>query len=101
MHPSRNFTDRFPSIVAAVRSLPVKSAAIDGELVACEGEDKPGLYALLRRPASGLCAWCFDLLMLNGRDLRPLALEKRKAKLSALLANPTLDRRRRQFHAVC
>ena len=24
--------------------------------------------------------------MLNGRDLRPLALEKRKAKLSALLA---------------
>ena len=72
---SRNgndFTDRFLLIPAAVLRLPVRSAAIDGELVACDGEDKPDFYALLRRPASGLCVWCFDLLMLNGRDLRTL-----------------------------
>ncbi len=85
----KDFTDRFPLIPAAVLRLPVRSAAIDGELVACDGEDKPDFYALMRRPASGLCVWCFDLLMLNGRDLRPLPLEKRKAKLSALLAKTT------------
>ena len=37
------------------------------------------------------CASGADLLMLNGRDLRPLALEKRKAKLSALLAKTPGD----------
>ena len=82
----KDFTDRFPLISAAVLRLPVKSAVIDGELVACDGEDKPDFYALLRRPDSGLCVWCFDLLGLNGRDLRPLSLEKRRGKLSALLA---------------
>ena len=82
----KDFTDRFPLIPAAVLRLPVRSAAIDGELVACDGEDKPDFYALMRRPASGLCVWCFDLLVLNGRDLRSLPLERRKAKLSALLA---------------
>ena len=87
----KDFTDRFLLIPAAVLRLPVRSAAIDGELVACDGEDKPDFYALLRRPASGLCVWCFDLLMLNGRDLRTLALEKRKAKLSALLAKTPGD----------
>ncbi len=87
----KDFTDRYLLIPAAVLHLPVRSAVIDGELVACDGEDKPDFYALLRRPASGLCVWCFDLLMLNGRDLRPLALEKRKAKLSALLAKTPGD----------
>ena len=87
----KDFTDRYLLIPAAVLRLPVRSAAIDGELVACDGDDKPDFYALLRRPASGLCVWCFDLLMLNGRDLRPLALETRKAKLSALLAKTPGD----------
>jgi bifunctional non-homologous end joining protein LigD len=87
----KDFTDRFLLIPAAVLHLPVRSAAIDGELVACDGEDKPDFYALLRRPASGLCVWCFDLLMVNGRDLRTLPLERRKAKLSALLAKTPGD----------
>ena len=39
----------------------------------------------MRRRTSGLCVWCFDLLMLGGRDLRSQALEKRKAKLEVLL----------------
>lgn len=81
----KDFTGRFPLISAAVLRLPVRSAVIDGELVACDVEDKPDFYALLRRPAAGLCVWCFDLLGLNAQDLRPLPLEKRKAKLSALL----------------
>jgi bifunctional non-homologous end joining protein LigD len=33
--------------------------------------------------------YAFDLLRLNGEDLRGLPIEQRKAKLAALLKNPT------------
>ena len=66
----KDFTDRFPSIAAAVRRLAAKDAVIDGELVSCDETDKPDFYALMRRRTSGLCVWCFDLLMLGGRDLQ-------------------------------
>jgi bifunctional non-homologous end joining protein LigD len=81
----KDFTDRYPSVVAAVLHLGTKSAVIDGELVSCDPEDRPDFYALMRRRTSGLCVWCFDLLTLNGQDLRPVALEQRKAKLEVLL----------------
>jgi bifunctional non-homologous end joining protein LigD len=68
-----------------VHRLAAKDAVIDGELVSCDEADKPDFYALMRRRTSGLCVWCFDLLMLGGRDLRSEALEKRKAKLEVLL----------------
>jgi ATP-dependent DNA ligase len=29
-----------------------------------------------------LCAWCFDLMALNGQDLEPIALIVRKQKLA-------------------
>ena len=41
-----------------------------------------------------LCVWAFDLLELNGRDLRELPLEKRKHSLQKLL-NKTADNRLR------
>jgi bifunctional non-homologous end joining protein LigD len=33
----------------------------------------------------GLCVWAFDLLHLNGRDLRELPLIERKARLERLI----------------
>jgi bifunctional non-homologous end joining protein LigD len=87
----KDFTERYPSIVAAVLGLGAKSAAIDGELVSCDPEGKPDFYALMRRRTSGLCVWCFDLLTLNERDLRSLPLEQRKAKLGVLLAKTAAD----------
>ena len=38
-----------------------------------------------------LCAWCFDLLELNGRDLRPLPLVERRIHLRHLLAKADED----------
>ena len=77
----KDFTERFPAIAAAARRLEANKAVIDGELVVCDGSDKPDFYALLGRRISGLCVWCFDLLSLNGRDLRSHPLQQRKAKL--------------------
>lgn len=70
----------------AVGKLPVRSCLIDGEAIVC---DKNGLAAfeLIRRhgalASSVLCA--FDLLELDGRDLRREPIEKRKALLAKLL----------------
>ena len=66
----KDFTDRFPAVAAAALGLGAKKAVLDGELVVCDGSDRPDFYALLGRRLSGLCVWCFDLLSLNGRDLR-------------------------------
>jgi len=81
-----NFASRFPQIVAAVTLLPVRSCVIDGEAIVCNG-DGLAVFDLLRGyrhdSAAVLCA--FDLLELDGRDLRRAPIEDRKALLANLL----------------
>jgi bifunctional non-homologous end joining protein LigD len=87
-----DFSRRFPFIAMAVKSLPVRSCLIDGEAIVC---DTNGLavFELIRRHgtiASAIhCA--FDLLELDGRDLRREPIEKRKEMLAELLAGPQLN----------
>jgi bifunctional non-homologous end joining protein LigD len=77
---------RFPLIVAAVEALPAVSCVIDGEAIAC---DDTGLsvFELIRLRQRGtavtLCA--FDLLELDGEDMRREPIEVRKATLKGLL----------------
>jgi bifunctional non-homologous end joining protein LigD len=81
-----NFADRFPRIVEALKSLPVRSCFIDSEAVVV---DAHGLSAfdLLRSwrhdQAAILCA--FDLIELDGKDFRRSPIEQRKGKLAELL----------------
>ena len=81
-----NFADRFPRIVEAVANLPVQSCFIDGEAIVV---DERGLAAfdLLRSwrhdHAVVLCA--FDLVELDGKDLRQEPIEERKHSLANLL----------------
>lgn len=86
-----DFTDRYPSIAAAAGRLVVTTAVIDGELVACDGNDQPDFYALLlNKPHHGLCVWCFDLLEVNGRDMKREPLWARKQALADILPGRTL-----------
>jgi bifunctional non-homologous end joining protein LigD len=95
---------RFPelgAIGAAFRSLPV---VVDGEICAIDGAGKSSFQALQsqqesqarsrrssRAPAADLPAGttltyvAFDLLYADGRDMRALPLDERKAKLEALV----------------
>ena len=41
--------------------------------------------------AHGYCAWCFDLLLVGGKDVRSEPLEERRARLEALLAGADAD----------
>jgi ATP dependent DNA ligase domain len=73
---------RYPLIVEAVNRLKVRSCPIDGEAVACD-ENGLAVFERLRRKPSGkhVFLYAFDLLELNGQDLRREPLETRKATL--------------------
>jgi bifunctional non-homologous end joining protein LigD len=82
-----DFTAKFLNIVAAVGALPAEDALFDGEAVAF----LPGGhsdFAALRTKAGGARASyvAFDLLSLEGEDLRQRPLEERRDALSHLVA---------------
>ena len=84
-----DFAGRFPQIVEAVSQLKARSCFIDGEAVVV---DECGLstFDLLRSwrhdHAAVLCA--FDLIELDGEDLRRTPIEHRKRKLAKLVRGP-------------
>ncbi len=83
-----NWTDRLPAVAAAVRALDVTSVRVDGELVAL-GNDGVSSFAGLQGALSAgrdqtLFFYLFDLLYLDGWDLRPCSLRERKNVLHGL-----------------
>jgi bifunctional non-homologous end joining protein LigD len=81
-----DWASRYPLIVEAVDRLKVRSCLIDGEAVACD-ENGLAVFARLRRKPSGkhVFLYAFDLLELDGQDLRREPLETRKTTLASLL----------------
>jgi hypothetical protein len=79
-------TARSPLVVEAVNHLKVRSCLIDGEVVCC---DERGLatFQLLRhrRNEPQAFLYAFDLVELNGADLRREPVEVRKATLASIL----------------
>jgi bifunctional non-homologous end joining protein LigD len=89
-----NWAERFPAIVSAARSIPVQSFLIDGEAVCCDESGVPVFQMLRqRRNEPMVFLYAFDLLQLDGRDLRREAIEVRKAALAKLIrgAGPGLQ----------
>jgi len=84
-----DWAKKFSTIASAVGKLPVGSALIDGELVV-EGTDGISSFSLLQQDLKAgrhnrMMFYVFDLLYLNGADLRPLPLTTRKKALAELL----------------
>src|ERR1700686_932428 len=81
----RNPYETFQALRNSLAKLKVKNAVIDGELVCLDAEGRSIFNELLHR--KGVPAfYAFDLLYLNGRDLRQLPLVERKEKLRAIPA---------------
>jgi bifunctional non-homologous end joining protein LigD len=82
-----DWTERYPAIAGAAAKLRARSFTLDGEAVVC-GPDGVAMFGALhcRYKATDAILYAFDLLELDGEDLRPLPLVKRKAKLARLLA---------------
>jgi bifunctional non-homologous end joining protein LigD len=84
-----DFAERFPLIVAAVATLPVRSCVIDGETIVSD-ESGLAVFDLIRSWPTNLSAvlCAFDLLEVDGENLRRLPIEVRKAGLAQLLRTP-------------
>src|SRR6476619_256621 len=91
-----DWTDRFPTIAAALRELPVRSAILDGEAAVLDEAGRSSFSALQvalgsrngpgHRAAHEAVLYAFDLLYLDGCDLRREPLEARRAALVSMLS---------------
>jgi bifunctional non-homologous end joining protein LigD len=85
----KDFGGKFPEVMEAVSLLDVRDAIIDGEIVALDEKGRSSFQLLqafeLGQKRPPIFYYAFDLLRLNGTDLRDLPVEERKAKLERLL----------------
>lgn len=86
-----DWSKKIPLLQQAICALPAHSAWIDGELLALDKQGRPSFQVLqqaFEAPSSTRWVYyAFDVLHLDGEDLRPLPLLERKRRLAELLAN--------------
>jgi bifunctional non-homologous end joining protein LigD len=83
-----DWTDKFEPLVAPLAKLPCESALLDGEVAVADAQGHTDFGALQNALSTGngrFTYFVFDLLHLDGDDLRRLPLIERKKKLAALV----------------
>jgi len=81
-----DWTAEFRSVAAAGAHLAARDALIDGEVAVLLPSGLTSFQSLQnRRAGTPLVYMAFDLLALDGADLRPLPVEERKGRLAALI----------------
>ena len=83
-----DWTSKYRPVVAAAGELPVKSAIIDGEMTVLNAEGRSD-YRAFRKAIKGnpgrLVFIAFDLLMIDGKDIRGETTLERRERLQILL----------------
>jgi DNA ligase D-like protein (predicted ligase) len=83
-----NWSERYPGLVRAAAKLNCRSAIIDGEVIVQDENgvsDFDALKSAIRWHPERLIFYAFDLLHLNGKDLREETLSSRRTKLNDLI----------------
>lgn len=84
-----DWTEKYGSIAIAAAKLPVKSAILDGEMVVLDATGKSNFHSF-RRAIKGspgrLLFMAFDVLLLDGKDMRAQTTLARHLALSKLVA---------------
>jgi len=87
---ANDWTDRFTGLVEPMQALPARQAVLDGEVVIVAPNGTTSFQLLQNVLNNGrqgeLVFYAFDLLYLDGHDLRSVPLLERKEALGALLA---------------
>jgi bifunctional non-homologous end joining protein LigD len=109
-----DWSDKFPEIAEAARTLEVGSALLDGEIVALDARGNTGFSALQQAISEGGCGlslFLFDALEIEGEDLAKLPNIERKARLASLIgegrpplilyAEHILGQGEKLFEAMC
>jgi bifunctional non-homologous end joining protein LigD len=84
----QDWTEKFTSIAEALRKLKVGNALLDGEIVALDEHGRSRFQLLqssLKEGTTPLTYYVFDILELDGRDLRGEPLKRRKEILRKAL----------------
>ena len=80
-----NLLSRFDALCQRVAAeLDADDAILDGEVIAIDETGRPQFYDLIRRTRPPAFV-AFDILWLNGTDLRALPLHERRRRLKAIL----------------
>jgi bifunctional non-homologous end joining protein LigD len=91
-----DWTSKLESLAADVATLTVETAWLDGEAVVLGDNGIPDFNALQnafdKTGTEGITYFVFDLLYLDGRDLRASPLHERRAMLEALFEGRVQDR---------
>src|ERR1700743_1706691 len=89
-----DWTKRFKKIADDAWHINAGSAIIDGEVVAPAADGTTDFSVLqneLKGQSSKIVMVAFDLLYLNGRDLRKLPFHQRKAELKKIIAGTDIQ----------
>jgi bifunctional non-homologous end joining protein LigD len=88
--PGNDLTDRFSLIVAAMAHLRSRSCIIDGEAVCSDDSGVPSFDRIrYRRHDASVFLYAFDLIELDGDDMRREPLATRKSTLASLIKRAT------------
>jgi len=92
--PGNDLTHRFPLIIETLARLRSRSCIIDGEAAACDDNGVASFDLVRQQRANGsIFLYAFDLIELNGDDLRRDPLEVRKTTLRGMLVKAGLGLR--------
>jgi bifunctional non-homologous end joining protein LigD len=87
----KDWTERLPSLVRALKALKLHESWLDGEIVVLREDGRASFQALQNAFDAGrdsaITYFVFDAPFLNGEDLRSLPLASRKERLRAALKN--------------
>jgi len=87
---NKDWTDSFQSIADAIGQLPFEQIILDGEVVVLDKEGRSNFQllqnALKQENNSPIQVFFFDLLYVEGRDVRKLPLIERKSLLQKILS---------------
>jgi len=88
----KDFNAKFPEVADSVARLKAKDVILDGEIVALDTKGRSSFQLLqayeLGEERPPIFFYVFDLLRLNGEDLRARPLQERKMQLNELLKKP-------------
>jgi len=83
-----DLTERFPRVARALSRLVVGDAVIDGEVCVLDAQGVPRFELIQQGRTDEAVLFAFDLLRLDGEDLRRRPIEERRDLLHSVLSNP-------------
>jgi DNA ligase D-like protein (predicted ligase) len=84
----KDLTREYPTVAAGVKSLSRRTVMLDGEIVAVDERGRPTFQALHHRTVQGvqIVYYAFDILYLDGHDLKNEPLDVRRAALTPVVS---------------